>query len=75
MADVRLQIPDTFISDVNKSLGSDAKATDIARDALTLYNWAVKERANGRVILSSTDKGEDLARLAMPSLDLVNRQS
>lgn len=69
MADVRLQIPDTLVDQINDKLSSSAKATDIAKDALTLYNWAVNEKAAGRLILSSNDQGGDIAKLAMPSLD------
>jgi hypothetical protein len=70
MADVRLQIPDTLVDQINQKLGSKAKATDIAKDALTLYNWAVNEKAKKREILSSDPNGEDIAKLAMPSLDI-----
>lgn len=69
--ELRLQIPDNLISKLQDRLGSNVKATDIARDAITLFNWAVGERAKGRVILSADENGEKLARLAMPSLERV----
>ena len=74
MAEVRVQIPDELVQKLQEKLGSSTKATDIAREALTLYNWAVEERARGRVVLSSDEKGDKLARLAMTSLDRVRKQ-
>lgn len=73
MAEVRLQIPDEALRRMQEKLGSTMKATDIARDAITLFNWAIEERAKGNVLLSATPKGEDMIRLAMPSLEAVRR--
>lgn len=69
MPDVRLQIPDEVVKSIQDKTGSSVKATDIARDAITLYNWAVEERAKGRVVLSSNTEGEEMTRLAMPSIE------
>jgi hypothetical protein len=69
MAEIRLNIPDNVIADIQKKLGSDVKATDIAKDAVTLFNWAATERAQGNYILSSDPEGEKVTRLAMPSLE------
>ncbi len=69
MAEVRLQIPDELVSKLQEKLGSNTKATDIARDAITLFNWAVEERAKGRLVLSTDAQGEGVTRLAMSSLD------
>lgn len=69
MPDVRIQIPDTVVKDIQEKTKSNIKATDIAIDAVTLYNWAIQERAAGRVILSSNAQGEDQTRLAMPSIE------
>jgi hypothetical protein len=69
MVELRLQIPDELVRTLQDKLGGNVKATDIARDALTLFNWAVGERAKGRIVLSSDEEGEKVARLAMPSLE------
>ena len=74
MAEVRVQIPDEIIQKLQDKLGSGTKITDITRDALTLFNWAVEERAKGRVVLSSSESGDKLTRLAMPSLEKVAKQ-
>lgn len=67
--ELRLQLPDAIVKAFQEKLGSDAKVTDIARDALTLYNWALEERSKGRVVLSSDEEGEKPTRLAMASLE------
>jgi hypothetical protein len=69
MAELRLQIPDELVAKLQEKLGSTTKVTDIARDAITLFNWAVDERAKGRLVLSTAAGGEDVARLTMPSLE------
>jgi hypothetical protein len=69
--ELRLQVPDDVVKKFQDKLGSDVKVTDIARDALTLYNWAIEERAKGRLILSSDEDGAKMTRLAMLSLERV----
>jgi len=74
MAEVRIQIPDEVVKQLQDKLG-DVKLTDIAKDAVTMFNWAVNERAKGRVVLSSDEEGEKMARLAMPLLDRAATKS
>lgn len=69
--ELRLQIPDDVVKKFQDKLGSDVKVTDIGRDALTLYNWALEERAKGNVVLSADEDGDKMTRLAMASLDRV----
>jgi hypothetical protein len=69
--ELRLQLPEAIVKGFQDKLGPDAKVTDIARDALTLYNWALEERSKGRVVLSSDEEGEKVTRLAMTSLEQV----
>src|SRR5208337_4692055 len=74
MAEVRLQIPDEFVKQLQEKLGPDVKVTDIARDALTLFNWAVGQRAKGRLVLSADDgegKMTNMTQLTMPSLEKI----
>ncbi len=74
MADVRLQIPDEALATFQEKLSTRTKPTDIARDAMTLYTWAVGEAAKGRIILTANTEGTDFAKLAMPSLQSVIQQ-
>jgi hypothetical protein len=73
--ELRLQLPDDLVEAIQKKIGTGIKATDIARDAVTLFNWAVDERAKGRLVLSSNADGDDLTRLAMPSLESAARNN
>ena len=47
--EVRLNIDDAFVKTLQDKVGRSIKATDLTRDALTLFNWAVGEVAAGRV--------------------------
>lgn len=71
MAEIRLQIPDETLRKMQEKLGTDMKFTDIAKDAITLFNWAVGEKAKGNLILSSDEEGTKMTRLAMPSLENI----
>ena len=71
MADVRLQIPEEASSIFQEKLTERTKPTDIARDAMTLYKWAVDEVSKGRIILTANTEGTDFTKLAMPSLQSI----
>ena len=71
MAEFRLKVPDSLLSSMQARLGEDTKMTEIARDAISLLNWAIEEKARGRVVLSGNENGKDLIRITFPSLDRV----
>ena len=75
MAEFRLQVPDSLVQAMQDKMGEGTKMTDIAREALTMFNWALNEKANGRVILSSSSDGGELKQLAMASLDKVQEKA
>lgn len=64
-------IDDESINELSSKLG--LSYTNITKEAFTILNWAVKERLQGRVILSSDSEGQDVKRLAMESLDNLNQ--
>jgi hypothetical protein len=68
--EIRFTINAEFIKGLQKDL-DEPTATEIARSALSLLNWAVKETKEGRVIVSSDRKGDAQHRLAMPILDQI----
>lgn len=73
--EIRMSVDDDFIQNLQEKIGGSIKATDITRDALTIFNWAVAEAAKGRAVLScNKDTGEDVHRLVMPSLMKVKEQ-
>lgn len=69
MAEVRLIIPDEMVEEFRRLLGRDAKITDIARDAITFFNWGLQEKAKGRAVLSANEQGEERERITMSSLE------
>ena len=70
--EVRFTVDDDFIKKLQSSL--NVKTTpEVTKSALTLLNWAVGEVSKGRVILSSTDSGDQVHRLAMPALDAAKK--
>jgi len=73
--EVRLNIDDDFLKNIQEKMGGSAKASDITRDALTIFNWAVEEAAKGRAVLSvDKESGEDIHRLIMPSLSQIQKK-
>jgi hypothetical protein len=71
--ELRLSVDAHFLQELQDKLGVD-RATDVGRAALTILNWAADEASRGRVILSSTSKGEDIHRLVMPELTTAARR-
>ncbi|HVK82317.1 MAG TPA: hypothetical protein VM915_17080 [Verrucomicrobiae bacterium] len=71
MADVRLTLSDEFLTQIQQKIGRDIKPTDIAREAVALFNWAVDQRAKGKYLLSVDQKGEDKVQLSMPVLEEI----
>lgn len=65
--EVRFMVDASYLKQLQEKLGVD-RATDVARSALTLLNWAAGEVKNGRLILSSSENGQDVHRLVMPEL-------
>ena len=65
--EVRFTVDAAYLKQLQEKLGVD-RATDVARSALTLLNWAAGEVNNGRLILSSSENGQDVHRLVMPEL-------
>ncbi|MEW6379006.1 MAG: hypothetical protein AB1611_05300 [bacterium] len=66
--EVRFKIDDEFMTALEKEL-QVKNSTDVVREALALLSWAISEKkAKRSVILSTTEDGSDVHRLAMPSL-------
>jgi len=72
LVEIRFSVDAEFLERLQQRLGLD-KATDIARAALTLLDWASNEASAGRVILSTTDDGKDVHRLRMPELNRAKK--
>jgi hypothetical protein len=69
MADIRIQVPDDFITPLREKL--KLTNAEVVEEALTMLGWAVEERERGRLVLSADTKGKNVERLAMRSLSMV----
>jgi hypothetical protein len=74
MAEIRLTVPDAVVEALQKKLGPNVKLTEMAKEAMTLFNWAVGESAAGRLILSADAEGKGMKQVAMPTLDAAKPQ-
>lgn len=69
----RVRIPDGVIKAWQKASPASS-FPDLVRDAITMFNWAVEERAQGRIILSAADESCEAARrLSMQSLEKITK--
>jgi len=68
MAEIRVQIADTVLDELKKTLSNVRTNTQLIEEALTILKWAAGEASQGRLILSSDVKGGEVSRLVMPSL-------
>lgn len=74
MAEIRLTVDEKFIDGLKKDTGVE-KATQLTNDALTLLKWAVGEVKNGRVLISTDEKGGDAKKIVMPTLEMAKSRS
>jgi hypothetical protein len=73
--EVRFTTDQGFIEQLQERFSPQPKATDVAREALTVLSWAVDEIAQGRLILSTDRKGGDVHRLVTPLLRRVRQKT
>ena len=74
--ELRMRVREALLDEMRGLTGDpDLKATDLVREALTLFRWAANERAEGRTILSGNAEGEVKYRLVLPSLERVPLRS
>lgn len=72
--EVRLTLDDDLIKEMLRKTGA-SKATDLTKEALTMFYWAIGEAAQGRQILSTDPQGGSQQRLAMPTLNMATALS
>lgn len=71
--EVRFNIDTDFMDNLKKDL-KVKNSTDVAKEAMSLLKWAVDERKQRRVILSSKSDGSGISRLLTPGLSRVNEE-
>ena len=72
--EIRLKIDSDFMKDLKEKL-KESKTSKLTEDAYLLLNWAATEIKEGRVIISTDEEGNDVRRLAMPSLEKLKTAS
>lgn len=70
-AEVRFTIDEQFMKSLQAKFSDGPRGTDIAKEALTVLNWAVDELSQGRLILSTDRSGGEVHRLVTPLLSTV----
>jgi hypothetical protein len=57
-----------MLEDLKRATGL-SQWQDLFSDAITVYNWAVKQRTEGRIVASMNEQEENYRELQMPSLE------
>lgn len=68
---IQIVVDDTYKSmlDELKQVTGVTQWQDLFSDAITIYNWAIQQRLQGRIITSMDEKEENYRELQMPSLE------
>jgi len=74
MVRIQLDMPDERVKELDALMEITGSATrkELFNNALTLLEWAVKEKKQGRSIASVDDQEKKLKELAMPALENVS---
>ncbi len=70
----RLKVPEQVIREWQTD-SNGMEAPDLLNDAMKLFNWAVMESKEGRVIQSTDDLGQNAARVHLPSLERIAQRN
>jgi hypothetical protein len=81
MAEIRLNVPESFAREVNASLRAIALREgrepreltlfELAREAMAVYKWVVSQAAAGRSVLSTDEALASFTLVSTPSLPAV----
>ncbi len=69
MAQMIVSIPNKVLQTLQQKMQPAPTAAHLLEEAMTMFAWAVQERAQGREILSCRRDGQEVKRLSMTSLD------
>ncbi|SRR6266496_6453212 len=67
MANVRLSINPKLLEKLHSE--TNIQNTQLVAEALTLLEWAVSEAKEGRYLVTTDEKGENVKKVSLPSLD------
>ncbi len=72
---IQLELPQERVRELEELMGQTGLTTkkDLLNDALSLFEWAVKERKAGRAIASVDEPHQRYKEVVMPSLERASR--
>jgi hypothetical protein len=68
---IQIVVDDTYkgMLDELKQVTGLNQWQDLFSDAITMYNWGVQQRLQGRIVASMDEKDENYRELQMPALE------
>jgi hypothetical protein len=68
---IQIVVDDTYkgMLDELKQVTGLNQWQDLFSDAITMYNWGVQQRLQGRIVASMDEKEENYRELQMPALE------
>lgn len=68
---IQIVVDDTYktMLDELKEVTGLNQWQDLFSDAITMYNWGVQQRRQGRIVVSMDEQEENYRELQMPSLE------
>ena len=73
MVRIQLDLPDEQVAELDERMAETKLRTrkELFNNALTLFDWAVKQKKAGRVIAAIDDSQDIVKELLMPALENV----
>ncbi|SFD03063.1 hypothetical protein [Collimonas sp. OK412] len=70
---IQFDLPDTKIADLDRIMSEGGIKTrkELFNNALSLLEWAIKQKKTGRIIAALDEKSESYRELSMPILDNI----
>lgn len=74
MVRIQFELPEDKVRELEGLMREAKIATrkDLFNNALTLFEWAIKQRKGGRIIASIDEKNQKFKEIVMPSLEAVS---
>jgi hypothetical protein len=72
--EIRFTVDDNYIKDLQSKV-KGAKTTQIASEALALFNWAVSEIMNGKKVVSLDEGKNSYKEITTPVLQNVTKEA
>jgi metal-responsive CopG/Arc/MetJ family transcriptional regulator len=74
MVRIQLDLPDEQVAELDKRMAETKLRTrkDFFNNALTLFDWAIKEKKAGRLIAAIDESQNIVKELLMPALENVS---